>query len=96
MAKPNPRLLEVVRKAYLTPHMCRVTLGGEGLIDFPLDQESAYIKLIFPQGEDNKPLMRTYTVSVQRDNEIDVDFALHDVEGLPLLGRVTLKSVTQY
>ncbi len=81
MAKPNPRLLEVVRKAYLTPHMCRVTLGGEGLIDFPLDQESAYIKLIFPQGEDNKPLMRTYTVSVQRDNEIDVDFALHDVEG---------------
>lgn len=81
MPKPNPRVLEVIRTTYITPNMCRVTLGGEGLMDFPVDQESAYIKLIFPQGEDNRPLMRTYTVSVQRDNEIDVDFALHDVEG---------------
>ena len=52
--------------------MCRVTLGGAGLNDFPVDQESAYIKLMFPQGEDARPLLRTYTVSVQRDDEIDV------------------------
>ena len=81
MAKPTPRLLDVVESTYLTPNMCRVTLGGAGLNDFPVDQESAYIKLMFPQGEDARPLVRTYTVSVQRDDEIDVDFALHEAEG---------------
>lgn len=81
MAKPTPRLLDVVESTYLTPNMCRVTLGGAGLNDFPIDQESAYIKLIFPQGDEARPLMRTYTVSAQRDNEIDVDFALHETEG---------------
>ncbi len=81
MAKPAPRMLDVVRTKYITPNMCRVTFGGAGLIDFPVDQESAYIKLIFPQGDDTRPLMRTYTVSVQRDDEIDVDFALHDAAG---------------
>lgn len=81
MAKPTPRVLDVIRTKYITPNMCRVTLGGAGLTDFPVDQESAYIKLIFPQGEEARPLMRTYTISVQRENEIDVDFALHDAEG---------------
>jgi len=81
MAKPTPRLLDVIGSRYLTPNMCRVTLGGTGLTDFPVDQESAYIKLMFPQGEDAKPVVRTYTVSVQRDDEIDVDFALHEAAG---------------
>lgn len=81
MAKPTPRLLDVIGSRYLTPNMCRVTLGGAGLNDFPVDQESAYIKLMFPQGEDAKLVVRTYTVSVQRDNEIDVDFALHEAAG---------------
>lgn len=81
MAKPNPRELEVIRTKYITQNMCRVTLGGAGLIDFPVDQESAYIKLIFPEAEGMRPLMRTYTISVQRDNEIDVDFAMHEAEG---------------
>ena len=81
MAKPTPRLLDVIGSRYLTPNMCRVTLVGTGLTDFPVDQESAYIKLMFPQGEDAKPVVRTYTVSVQRDDEIDVDFALHEAAG---------------
>ena len=81
MAKPTPRLLDVIGSRYLTPNMCRVTLGGTGLTDFPVDQESAYIKLMFPQGKDAKPVVRTYTVSVQRDDEIDVDFALHEAAG---------------
>ena len=74
MAKPNPRVLEVIGTTYITPHMCRVTLGGDGLRDFPVDQESAYIKLMFPQEKESRPLMRTYTIRGQRDNEIDVDF----------------------
>lgn len=81
MAKPAPRILNVICTKYITPHMCRVTLGGAGLIDFPTDQESAYIKLIFPQGHGTRPLMRTYTISGQREGEIDIDFALHDAEG---------------
>ena len=81
MAKPTPRVLEVIGTRYITPNMCRVTLGGAGMVDFPIDQESAYIKLIFPQDAGSRPLMRTYTVSVQRDDAIDVDFALHETEG---------------
>lgn len=81
MAKPTPRMLEVLDAKYITPNMRRVTLGGNGLSDFPEDQESAYIKLLFPQPNDTRPLMRTYTVSAQRDDAIDVDFALHDAEG---------------
>ena len=81
MAKPAPRILDVICTKYITTHMCRVTLGGAGLIDFPTDQESAYIKLIFPQGHGTRPLMRTYTISGQREGEIDIDFALHDAEG---------------
>ena len=81
MSKPAPRTLEVIRSRYLTPHMLRVTLGGAGLADFPEDQESAYIKLIFPQPAQARPLMRTYTISVQRSDEIDVDFVLHATDG---------------
>lgn len=77
MAKPNPRVLEVKGIADITPNMRRITLGGQAMADFPIEQESAYIKLMFPQGEEQKPIMRTYTIIQQRDDEIDVDFVLH-------------------
>ncbi len=77
MSKPSPRVLEVKRIADITPNMRRITLGGEAMADFPIEQESAYIKLMFPQGEEQKPIMRTYTIIQQRDDEIDVDFVLH-------------------
>ncbi|MCP3129241.1 siderophore-interacting protein [Shewanella sp. KJ2020] len=80
MNKPAPRELEVIRSTYITPHMLRITLGGAGLAGFPVDQESAYIKLLFPQAGE-RPLMRTYTIRQQRDDEIDVDFVLHDTDG---------------
>ena len=81
MSKPTPRTLEVIRSQPITPHMLRVTLGGSGLTDFPPDQESAYVKLVFPQPAEARPIVRTYTVSAQRRDEIDVDFALHTAEG---------------
>lgn len=81
MSKPAMRELDVIRTTQVTPHMRRVTLGGEGLTGFPADQESAYIKLIFPRGEGEKPLMRTYTIRYQRATEVDVDFALHEHMG---------------
>lgn len=81
MGKPATRELEVIGATQVTPHMRRITLGGEGLADFPEDQESAYLKLIFPGDEGGKPLMRTYTIRHQRASEIDIDFALHDDMG---------------
>ncbi|MEX1216683.1 siderophore-interacting protein [Saccharospirillum sp.] len=81
MARPEPRELEVLKTDNLTPHMRRITLGGAGMASFPADQASAYIKLIFPTEGDARPLMRTYTVRQHRENEIDVDFVIHDTVG---------------
>ena len=63
----------------LTANMRRVTLHGEDLASFPTNSEGAYIKLVFGEDVNGKPVMRTYTVSEQRSalNEIDVDFMLH-------------------
>lgn len=73
------RTLAVKSAINLTPNMRRVTLGGEELSSFPEGSEGAYIKLLFSQTNNTKPIMRTYTVAEQRseDNEIDVDFMLH-------------------
>ena len=81
MAKPAPRELDVIRSAYVTPHMLRVTLGGENIATLPEDQASAYVKLIFPQPAEARPLMRTYTIRQQRKDEIDIDFMIHDEAG---------------
>ncbi|GAB3112034.1 siderophore-interacting protein [Aestuariicella hydrocarbonica] len=78
MARPTPRELEVLHSTHVTPHMLRITLGGSALADFPAGQESAYIKLMFPQPGEERPLVRTYTVRQQGPDSIDVDFALHD------------------
>ena len=68
MSKPSPRDLTVIKKGYVTPNMLRVTLGGDGMAGFPEDQESAYVKLIFPIDGDDKDrvLRRTYTVRHDR------------------------------
>jgi NADPH-dependent ferric siderophore reductase len=43
------RVGEVVRTSWLTPHMIRVVLGGEGLAGFPAGQfTDHYVKLLFP------------------------------------------------
>lgn len=77
MARPAPRTLQVTASRYVTPNMLRITLGGAEIATFPEDQESAYIKLIFPGEGGAKDLMRTYTVRHQRADELDVDFVLH-------------------
>ncbi|WP_136068633.1 siderophore-interacting protein [Modicisalibacter radicis] len=81
MSRSAPREFTVTGRRFVTPHMLRITLGGEGMADFPADQESAYIKLVFPRGEEERPLMRTYTVRHQRPDEIDVDFVIHESAG---------------
>jgi NADPH-dependent ferric siderophore reductase len=80
MNRPQPRELTVINKSHITPNMLRVTLGGNNIHTIPEDQESGYVKLIFPIG-DQKPLVRTYTIRNQRTDEIDIDFVLHEDGG---------------
>ncbi len=80
MSRPQPKEFIVIRKELVTPHMLRLTLGGENVKALPEDQESSYVKLIFPNGTE-RPLMRTYTIRHHRVDEIDIDFMLHEDGG---------------
>jgi NADPH-dependent ferric siderophore reductase len=83
--RPPPRLLEVLRKEFVTPHMLRLTLGGSGLEGFPDDSDGGYIKLRLaePESDDGKPLVRTYTVRHydMKAQELAVDFVVHESDG---------------
>jgi NADPH-dependent ferric siderophore reductase len=86
MAKSAPRKLGVVRSRLLTPHMLRLTLGGQELAGFPDDSNSAYIKLKMtspPPDSDERPMIRTYTVRAFNADklELDVDFVMHADQG---------------
>lgn len=74
--RPPPRDLTVLGKARISPNMLRVTLGGPGLTGYPAGQQGGYVKLQLPLA-DGKRAVRTYTIRAQRDDAIDVDFALH-------------------
>ncbi|MGY1915269.1 siderophore-interacting protein [Blastococcus sp. SYSU DS0973] len=50
--KRTPRIGEVVRTSWITPHMVRVVLGGEGLAGFPDGKfTDRYVKLMFPPAD---------------------------------------------
>ena len=71
MPKPAPRPYTVLNRQLVTPHMLRLTFGGEGMAGFPADQESAYIKLVIPTEQESMPetpssVMRTYTVRLKK------------------------------
>lgn len=88
------RMTQVAQIEDLGPHMRRITLTGEDLHDFPLDQESAHFKAIFPQPGQTKPKlgiylgfkkwMRSYTVRAfnKQTKALTVDFAVNDHQGL--------------
>ena len=74
-----PRTLTVKSVKMLTPNMRRVTLAIDKSDDFPPNVEGAFMKLLFPIKDQQKPTMRTYTLSEQRyeKNEVDIDFMIH-------------------
>jgi NADPH-dependent ferric siderophore reductase len=85
-----PRRVQITRVQTLSPLMRRITLQGEELEGFEVNDPACYMKLIFPepgQTEPDRPLpdgprpksMRTYTpLAVRNDvHEVDVDFVLH-------------------
>lgn len=90
---PATRIL-VRRSERITPHMIRVTFGGDGLaVDNGFTDR--YVKLLFPVGDrfpdnmdtlprDQMPPRRTYTVrshDADRD-ELTIDFVHHGDSGL--------------
>lgn len=90
------RMLKVSAVQHLSPHIKRVTLTGDELSDFPVNKESAHVKVIFPQpgAKDNKPKLgmyfgfkkwrRSYTVSQfdQQKLALSIDFCINDHQGL--------------
>lgn len=86
MAKPQPRILDVLGTEEVTPNMIRVRFGGSELSTIPEGHEGGYIKLIFldaPRVHPDRPVMRTYSIrSFDADKgEMAVDFALHGDSG---------------
>ena len=90
--RPNPRAITVLDVKTLSPHMRRVTFGGEHLANFAWSGPAAHIKIIFPEPglgldtvampdpEGPRPATtRTYTPrSFDADAlTLDVDFVLH-------------------
>lgn len=79
--RPPPRTAMVSRVAPVTTNMLRISLGGDGLRDFPAGQKGGYVKLMLRAQDQIRPVVRTYTIRDQRVGEIDIDFALHAVDG---------------
>jgi len=77
--RPEPKTFQVLAARLLTPNMRRVTIGGDALASFPAGQAGGYVKLMLPAG--GRAAVRTYTISAQRDDGLDIDFALHGAGG---------------
>lgn len=55
------RKLEVLRVTQITPHMRRVTVGGDEIAGFPEQCNGANIKLFFPRPGQTEPVLPTIT-----------------------------------
>ena len=70
--------LTVLNTRRVSPSLHEITLGGEELAAFPAEKQGGYLKLVLePGSEGRKALMRTYTIRRQRDDALDIQFALH-------------------
>ncbi|WP_299196974.1 siderophore-interacting protein [uncultured Amphritea sp.] len=79
MAKPTPLQFSVKSNLLISPNMRRITVYGEGIAQYPENAAGNYIKLVFPQEDEQKPCLRTYTIS-QIDYEqctMELDFVIH-------------------
>ena len=95
---PKFRRVEVVRTADVTPRLLRVTLAGEELDGFTVEEPAASVRLLLPVGgelvmptwegnefllpDGSRPVIRTLTPRYVRDRELDVDIVL-DCRFLP-------------
>ncbi len=85
MSERVGRTAIVIRTEWLTPHMVRVMLGGDGLTGFGAGEfTDHYVKLLMDQPDSDQPARRTYTVRRwdPAENELTIDFVAHGDEGL--------------
>jgi len=93
MNKPSPKQLTVLNSTKITANMQRITLKGAALADFSNDCAGNYIKFLFNSAgntdlstvpEDEKPIMRTYTIRrfSPINHTIEIDFVRHITEDL--------------
>lgn len=82
---PRPTIeLAVVGTRRLSPHLVRVTLGGDAFAQFEDRPETdKYVKLKF-MASDGLPVTRTYTVRHvdAAAQTLDIDFVVHGDEGI--------------
>ncbi len=50
-----PRLLQLVKKQYISRNLLRITLTGDALLGFPVDKNGSHIKLFIPHEGQTKP-----------------------------------------
>ncbi len=83
MAKPSPQPFTVTSTLQLSPNIRRVTLAGDAIQKYPDNAEGGYIKLVFPNAQGDKPLLRTYTIARfdKARSEMDIDFVVHESSG---------------
>ncbi len=55
----GPRLLQVLRVTAITPHMRRITLGGEALAGFPSGRQGSHVKVFIPRPGQRQPSLPT-------------------------------------
>lgn len=86
---PRFRHTTVVGTNPLTPHMIRVTLGGDDLAGFHIDEPAASVRILLPSGDDlviptwtgnefllpggERPTIRTFTPRHFRPDERELD-----------------------
>lgn len=92
--KFRKRYIQVLRVEDLSPGMRRINFYSEALVDFPLSQESAHVKLIFPKPQETRPhlgfrldmkkWMRSYTIRHfdAQNLCLTIDFAVNKHSGL--------------
>lgn len=55
--RAGPRLLEIIRVTDLTPHMRRITLGGDEIAGFPSGHQGSHVKVLLPRPGQDKPVL---------------------------------------
>jgi NADPH-dependent ferric siderophore reductase len=81
----HARAAVVTRTEWVTPHMVRVVLAGEGLTGFGAGAfTDHYVKLLLPEPGSHRPVHRTYTVRSwdAATGELAIDFVHHGDQGL--------------
>lgn len=93
MAK-KVRRAQVLSSTQISPHLMRIVVGSDEFADFPLDQQGAYVKVLFPhEGQNDVEVdlkagvparMRSYTIRKidTRTGAITLDFVVNQHNGV--------------